>query len=167
MEFLAVHGHAAAQGGELVIGGAAVQADTVFAQPAGCRQFELPLDRAVIGEQQQAFGGDVEPADRQHAGHVLGEGVEHGAAALLVAIGGHEARRLVIEPQARLGGGGEGLAIHRHLVRGGDVEGGAAHGLAVDGDTPGLDPALGFAAAGKARAGDDLGDTVAGGCDGV
>src|SRR6185312_3651662 len=48
---------------ELRLRNGAEGADAVFAQPAGGRQFEHALEAAVVGEQQQAFGVDVEAAD--------------------------------------------------------------------------------------------------------
>ena len=48
-------------------------------------------ERAVVGEQQQALGVEVEPADGDDARHVLGQRVEHGRAALRVAVRGDQA----------------------------------------------------------------------------
>src|SRR5581483_7690764 len=50
---------------------------------------------AVIGEQQQALAGIVEPADRVHPLLDAAQQIDHGGAALGVAGGGHDAARLV------------------------------------------------------------------------
>ena len=115
---------------------------------------------AVIGEQQQAFGVDVEPADRHHAGQVLGQVVEDRRAAFRVAGRGHEAARLVVEPQARALLGGQGLAVDGDPVGGGHVDGGALQHLAVEGHAALRDHRLRIAAGGDAGAGDHLGDAV-------
>ena len=159
---LAVDGQAAAQGLERRIVGPAVDAHPVAAQPAGRGQFQPALERAVIGQQEQAFGIEVEPSDADDAGHVGGQIVVDRRAPLLVARGGHPAGGFVIKPEPRGFGRVEHAAIHRDLVRWCHVERGAGDLLPVDGDAPGLDQALGLAAAGDAGAGDDLGDTLAG-----
>ena len=115
---------------------------------------------AVVGEQQQAFGVDVEPAHRHHAGQILGQVVEDRRAAFRVAGRGHEAARLVVEPQARALLGGEGLAIDGDPVGGGHVDGGALQHLAVEGHAALRDHRLRIAAGGDAGAGDHLGDAV-------
>ena len=42
----------------------------IAAQPAGRGQFQHPREPAVVGEQQEPFGVDVEPADRDEARQV-------------------------------------------------------------------------------------------------
>ena len=56
----------------------AVGAHAVAAQPAGRRQLQHAREAAVVGEEQQALGVDVEPADRDDARQVFGQGVEDG-----------------------------------------------------------------------------------------
>ena len=56
---------------ELRLGDGAEGADAISAQPAGGGQFEDALQAAVIGEQQQALGVDVEPADGDDARQAL------------------------------------------------------------------------------------------------
>src|SRR5262245_9193281 len=41
----------------------AMRADAIAAQPAGIRQLERTREATIIGEQQQALGVEVEPAD--------------------------------------------------------------------------------------------------------
>ncbi len=48
----------------------AVRAHAVAAQPAGLRQFQHAGEAAVIGQQQQALGADIEPADADQARQV-------------------------------------------------------------------------------------------------
>ncbi len=49
---------------ELPLRHLAMGADAIAAQPAGVGQFERARQPAVIGQQQQALGVEVEPADR-------------------------------------------------------------------------------------------------------
>jgi hypothetical protein len=115
---------------------------------------------AVIGEQQQAFRVDVEPAHRHHAGQVLGQVVEHGGAAFRILRRGHEAARLVVEPQAGALLGGQGLPVHGDRVGGGHVDGGALQHLAVEGHAAFGDQNLRVPTRRDAGAGDHLGDAV-------
>ena len=72
----AVDGDAAAQTVERLLRDAAERAHAVAAQPAGRRQFEHARQPAVIGEQQQALGVDVEPADADQPRQVLRQRAE-------------------------------------------------------------------------------------------
>ena len=74
----AVDGDAAAQPVERVLRDAAERAHAVAAQPAGRRQFQHAREPAVIGEQQQPFGVDVEPADADQPRQVLRQRAEDG-----------------------------------------------------------------------------------------
>jgi len=87
-----------------------------------------------------------------HPGHVFGQGVEHGFAALFVARRGHQAERLVVEPQPGRFRRAHGFAIDHNLVGSGNVQGRARDDLAVHRNEAGLDHALGVAAAGDAGA---------------
>ena len=49
---------------ELRLGDLAERAGAVGADDAGARQLQLALQLAVVGEQQQALGHEVEAADR-------------------------------------------------------------------------------------------------------
>src|SRR6185312_9920953 len=148
---------------ELRLGDAAKGADAIFAQPAGGRQLEHTLEAAIVGEQQQAFGVDVEASDGDDTRQaLLFERLEDGGAAFRVLLGDHEAGGLVVEPDAGALAGLQRLAIDLHLVLFGDVESGGADHLAVDGDAAVLDPELGVTARAEAGAGDDFGKPVAG-----
>ena len=54
---------AVAQRVELRLRDPAVRAHAIAPQPAGRRQFQHAREPAVIGEQQQPFGVEIEPAD--------------------------------------------------------------------------------------------------------
>src|SRR5690606_26308860 len=59
----AVHSDAVFQSFERLWIDLAMHAHTVAPQPTGGGQFEYPRQAAVIGEQEKAFGVDVEPSD--------------------------------------------------------------------------------------------------------
>ena len=74
----AFDGDAAEQGVELLLGDVAVGAHLVAAQPARVGMGDDAGEAAVVGEEEQALGVDVEPPDRHDARQVLGQAVEHG-----------------------------------------------------------------------------------------
>ena len=139
----------------------AEQARAVFAHPARGGQLEPARQVAVIGQQQQAFGVEVEPPDRDHARQVLRQVREHRRAALRVLVRGHHARRLVIAPQPRLLGPASGLpsmamtSSLAHLARG------RGHRLAVERDAAFGDQLLGIAPRAHAGPRNHLGDAFA------
>ena len=135
-------------------------AHAVAPQPTGCGQFEQTREPAVIGEQQQALGVDVEAAHGDHAGQGLGQHVENGRAPLGVTDRGDEAARLVEEPEPCALAMGHGRAIDHHLVLGAHIEGGAVDDDAIHLDPARRDPFLGVAARAQAHAGHDLGDAL-------
>ena len=49
---------------ELVLGDVAESARPISAHNAGARKLELALELAVVGQQQQSFGHEIEAADR-------------------------------------------------------------------------------------------------------
>ncbi len=55
------------RGIELLLGDRAEGAHAVAAQPAGGGQFEHALQATIIGDEQQALGVDIEPADGDDA----------------------------------------------------------------------------------------------------
>src|SRR5690606_19759915 len=91
-----------------------------------------------------------------------GQGVKDRLPALLVLFRGHEAQRLVVEPDAGRLAGAQRLAVHGDAVARGDVEGGRVDDLAVHRDAALGDQRLGGAARGDAGAGQHLGDPVTG-----
>jgi len=160
-ELVALQHQPAAQRIEGGIVGLAIHPNAVFPQPAGLRQLQRALEVAIVGQQQQAFGIEVEAPDAHHPRHPLGHGVEHGLAALLVLLGRHEAERLVIEPQPRRLLLVDRLSIQRHPVARAHVERRAVDDLAIHRHAAGNDHLLGVAARGDAYAGHQLGDALA------
>ena len=143
------------------LGDGAVGAHAIAAQPAGRGQLKHALEAAIIGQQQQAFGVDIETTNGDHARQTVGfEVLENGLATFGILLGNHQARGLVVEPDAGALAGSQRRAIDQDLVTIGDVEGGGHHLLAVDHDAAGGDPDLGIAARAQARTGDDLGEAV-------
>ena len=136
----AVDGDASAQCVELSLRHRAVRAHPVAPQPAGRRQFEHAGERAIIGEQQEALGVEIEPSDADEPGQLLWQMLEDGRPALRVGVGGQEPARLVIEEQPRALARRQRLAVDADPVARRDVEGRRADHGAVDGDPPGGDP---------------------------
>ena len=128
-----------------------MRAHAIAPQPGGRRQFEHARQPAVIGEQQQAFGVEVEPADADQPRQVLRQRAEDGRPALRVGVRGHQPARLVIEEQPRALAPRQRLAVDRDRVGGRDVERRRGDRRAVDRDAPGRDPGLGLAPRGTGR----------------
>ena len=135
-------------------------ADAIAAEPPRRRQLEDPREAAVVGQEQQALGVDVEPADRHDPRQVGRQGVENRRPPLGIARGGDEPAGLVEEKEPRALGRAEPLAVDPDVVGVADVIGGALEHLAVDADAAGGDPGFGVAARAKARAGHHLGDAA-------
>src|SRR3546814_5362201 len=91
------------------------------------------LQGAVVGQQQQAFRIDVEPADRLQAAQFGRQAIEYRGAAVGVARGGDLPAWLVVAEEARRGGGRQGFAIDFDARLGGDRGGGAGEPAAVEG----------------------------------
>ena len=141
---------------------AAVSAHAIAPQPAGRRQFERAREPAVVGEQQQSLGVQVEPPDADQPRQVLRQRAEDGRAALRVGAGGDEAARLVEQEQPRALAPRQRLAVDADAVGGRDVERWRGDGLAVDRHAAGRDPRLGLAARRHARPRHHLGDALGG-----
>jgi hypothetical protein len=129
--------------------------------PAGRRQFQVPRQPAVIGQQQQPLRRDVQPADRYDARHTGRQALEDRGASLFVARGGDQAGWLVIAPQPRRLGVGHGFAIHDDGVARLHHDGRTSQLGAVDNDASLGDPAFGVAAGAQAGARHALGDALA------
>src|SRR5271169_134289 len=143
--------HALAQRIELRLQDLAMGAHAIASQPTGGGELEYAREPAVVGEQQQTFGVDVESADRYYARQIFRQRIEDGSTPLGVARGRHQAARLVEEEQPSSLGRAQRLAVDAHVVVGADVEGGAFEDRAVDADPPRLDPGLGVAARTETR----------------
>lgn len=138
----------------------AMGAHAVTAQPAGGRQFERPRQAAVIGQQQQAFGIDVEATDRKNPRQTFRQVVEHGGTAFRIGIGRHQAAGLVVEPQARALDAADRHAIDFDLVVQRHVDDRRVENLAVQGDAAVEDHPLDVAARRHAGAGEYLGNAL-------
>jgi hypothetical protein len=141
-----VDGDAVAQRVKLLLRDLAMRADAIAPQPAGRGQLQHAGEAAVVGQQQQAFGVDVEAPDGDDARQVFRQRVEDGRPTLGVVRRGDEALGFVEEEQPGALGGAQRLAVHQHVVGFADVVGGACQRLAVDDDAAFRDPALGVAA---------------------
>ena len=75
-------------------------ADAVAPQPRRLGQFQHARKRAIISEQQQPLGADIEAPDADEPGQIVGQRVEQGRAALRVGMRADEADRLVIAEQS-------------------------------------------------------------------
>ena len=97
-------------------------ADAIAPQPAGVGQFQRAREPAVIGQQQQPLGVEVEPADRDQPRQSFRQIVEYGRPALGVGMRGHQPARLVIHEQPRALARRQWLAVDGNDIVGGDVE---------------------------------------------
>ena len=129
----------------------AVDSHFVAADPSGRWQFEPSRERAVIGQQQQPLGIEIEASDRDQPRQFFRQRVEYRRPALLVAMRRDESGRLVIAPQARPVRGGQRLAVDTDAVLGSDHHCRCGQHLTIDRDPTRCDPALGIAA--RAHAG--------------
>ena len=101
---------------ELVLRHLAEGAHAVAPQPAGRRQLQRTGEPAVVGEQQQSFGVQVEPADADQPRQAFGQRAEDGRAAVRVSRGGDQPTRLVEQEDARSLALRQGLAVDADAV---------------------------------------------------
>ena len=146
---------------QLGLGHVAMSAHAIAAQPAGGGQLQHAGQTAVVGEQQQAFGVDVEAANRDHARQIAWQILEDRRATFGIVIRCHGAAQFVEHKQARALPRPDGAPVHAHAVGLLHVESRAVERLAVDGDAAVGDPAFGVAARAKAHAGHHFSDTLA------
>ena len=158
----AVDGHAVGEPIERRLVDVSVRAHAIASQPASRRQLQHAREAAVVGEQKQPFGVDVEPADCDKARQVGRQHSENRVPPLRVASGGDKAPRLMEQKEAGTLRRRKRVAVDAHVVRFAHVEGWALQHFAIDGDTTLGDPSLGFAARADARPRHDLGDALAG-----
>lgn len=157
----AVDGDAVPEVGQGLLLDLAMDADAITPQPAGGRQFQHARQPAIIGEQQQAFGVDVQPSDRHQPRQFGRQHVEHRLAAFGVAVGGHQAGRLVEQEQACPFDRRDLGVVEMDDVGWQDVEGWRWKHLAIDLDAASGDQLLGVTTRGDAGTGQALGDTLA------
>src|SRR5215510_12879436 len=122
----AVDGDAGAQRLELILPDAAVRAHAITAQPTGRRQLERARERAVVGEQQQTLGVEVETADADEARQPRGQGGEDGRTAAGIGVRRQQPARLVVEEEPRALAHGQRLPVDRDAVVGRDIARGEA-----------------------------------------
>ena len=162
-----VHGDAFGQFFELVLRNRAEHAGAVGARHAGGGQFELAFEFAIIGEQQQPFGAEIEPPNRHLPRGARRQRVDQcvvdGWPACRITLGSDQAGRLVEREQPGAFGRGNGLFVHRHPAQTREDGGRSGQHHAVQLDPPILDHPLHFAATGDTRAGEQFGDTVTAG----
>src|SRR5690606_30707790 len=157
----AVNGNAVLEAFERLRLDLAVDAHAVAAQPAGRRQLEHAGETAIVGEQDQALGVNVEAADSDETRQAFRQHIEDGLAAFRIAAGRHHAGRLVEQEQARALDRRDFLAVEFDLVGRLHVDRGRGQHLAIHLDAAVDDQALGIATRGNARARKALGDTLA------
>ena len=137
-------------------------AHAIAAQPAGVGQFQRTCQPTVIGEQQQALGVEVEPADRDQPRQAFGQIVEHGRPPFGIGMRRHQPARLVIEEQPRTLARRQFLAVDRNDVVRGDIQRRRIDDAAVHGDAALRHHLLGIATRSEPGAGEYLGDALAG-----
>lgn len=142
----ALEGHAVLQRVELGLRRVAKGASAVAADPGVAGRLQRARQLAVIGQQQQALGVQVETPDRDQPGQVLGQRLEHRRPALGIAVGGHQAGRLVVAEDPRRLALGHQLAVDGEKVSGRDLDRRGGQHLAVDRHAAGLDQPLDLAA---------------------
>ena len=128
---------------------------------SGKSAVELARELAGIGEQEQSLRVEVEAADRDHPRQVRRKILEHRGTPLRIAMGRHQAGRLVVAPQAGLGPRGQKLAIDHDLVGVRHGDRGAGQLYAVHQHAARNDPALSLPARAKSCICHALGDTLA------
>jgi len=148
---------AGAQASEGFFVGAGADFDEIFFGDVRAGFGEFLSEGAVVGEEEEAFAGVVEPTDGIDAFGERAEELHHGGAAFGVADGGDVAFGFVEHEIEEALGGLDGLAVDADGVRVG-IGFGAEFGddLAVEGDAAGGDDFFGFAAGGDAGGGEDF-----------
>ena len=111
-------------------------ADTVAPQPAGLRQFEIAFQPAIIGKQQKPLCIDIETPDTVHPWKTGGQFLKHCGATIGITLGGHQAGRLIIPPQARRVGLANRFTVNADMVFISDVKGRCAQLAAIDRHPP-------------------------------
>jgi len=156
----AVDGHALLQGVQPVLGRAAVRAGAVTADDPRGRHLQRPRQLTVVGQQQQAFGVDVEAPHRDQPRHAGGQRLEHRRPIQRILVRRHQPHGLVIAEQARGLGLAHHVAVDGDDVAGLDLHAGRIQRTAVDGHPALGDQALDVAARTDAGAGQQLGDAL-------
>ena len=148
---------AAAEAVEGFFVGAAIDFDEIGFGDVRSGFGELLGERAVVGEEQEAFGGVIEATNGIDAGGEIAEELHDGRATFGIAYGGDVAFRFIQHEIDGALGGLDGAAVDGDGVCVG-IGFGAQFGddLAVEGDTAGGDEFLGLTAGGDAGGGEEF-----------
>ncbi len=157
----AVDGEPVLQSRQRLLVHLAMHPHAVAPQPAGRRQFQHARQAAIIGQEQQALGVDVEASDRHQPRQIGRQDVENRLSAFRIAVCGHHAGRLVEQKQPRPLDRRDGGAVDLDRVVGHHVESRRCQLLAVDLDPAGGDQVFGVAPRGDAGTRQALGDALA------
>lgn len=146
----AIDGDAVREGGKARLIDSAVRPHAIAPYPSGRRHLEPAGEAAIIGEEDQPLGIEIEPADRDHARQMLRQTLEKRRSAPRIPVRRHEAGRLVASPQPGRFRGGDLLAIDQDAIETLDQHGRATKTPAIESDPPGRDHALDLPARGDA-----------------
>ncbi len=127
--------------------GDAFRAHPIAAEPTGVRQLQHAGETAVVGQQKEAFGVDVEPADGDGTRPfrpVLTQEVRDGFATFRIVIARHQTARLVEQEQSGFFRRWQGCTIDEDPVIRTDVAGRARQDLAIHLDAAGENPGFGI-----------------------
>ncbi len=140
-------------------------ADAVASDPARRGQFEDPCEPPIIGEQQQPFAINVEPADADDARAfwpILAKIIENRRPALRIACGRDKAARLMKQKEPRAGASGDRLSVDGDLVIAPDIDRRVGQRHTVQGDAAFADPSFRLAPGAEPSPRHDLGDAFSG-----
>src|SRR3569623_527444 len=137
-------------------------ADAVASQPSGVGMLQRARQAAVIGEQQQPFGGEIETADREQARQAFRQMIDYRRTAFRIVMRRHQPARLVIEKQPRALALRQWLAVDGDDIARRDVERRRIDNAAVDGNATLRDPFLRIAPRAQPCPRHGLGDPLAG-----
>ena len=110
--------------------------DFVAAAPAVGREFQRAGKPAVVGQQEQPFGIEVEPSDGDDARQAGRKVRKNGVAPFFVFVRGNEPGGFVIQPEAGFVLGFDFFAVEAYVFGTVDQKGRRGYGFAVDGNAP-------------------------------
>lgn len=146
---------------ELVLGDAAMGPGTIAADDPGGRLFQGARQTAIIGQEQQALGIEVQSADGDQPRQAFGQGFEHRRTTLGVVVTGHQADGLVIAEQTRRFGIAHHGPIDGEDITGIDLDGRGGQDDAIEGNAAGGNQTFNLPTGGNAGTGKHFSDAVA------
>ena len=146
---------------QLVLGDAAMGPGAIPADDPGGGLFQGARQTAIIGQQQQALGIEVQSAHGDQPRQTFGQGLEHRRTALGVVVTGHQADGLVIAEQARWFCIAHHGPVHGEDITGVDLDGRGGQDDAIEGDAASRNEAFNLPTGGNSGTGEHLCDTVA------